>query len=293
MSKPLVSVIIPTHHDWGRLALCLQAMSQQTFDRLEVIVVNNDPGDPCPDGALRDKVQLIAEPRKGSYAARNAGIKIARGEILAFTDSDCIPQPDWIEESLKFFDSNPPISRMAGEVELFYAEAEPTTAELHETVFAFPQERYFREGWAVTANMVAKRAVFEAVGTFDDSLLSGGDKRWGMKAQASGYSIGYAVEACVKHPARRTARELAVKLRRTMGGHFSIGQETHGRLTLPQLARVLTYWKARSVWRAIRSILRSRRLSPTQKLRVVALRLYLESVSFGETVRLHRGAGER
>jgi GT2 family glycosyltransferase len=270
-------------------------LASQTYgsDRFEVIVVNNDPGDPCPDGVIRGQVQLIVESKKGSYAARNAGIRLARGEILAFTDSDCIPQPGWIEQAIKFFDLNPEVSRIGGAIELFYAGAKPTAAELHETVFAFPQERYVREGGAVTANMLAKRMVFESVGLFDDSLLSGGDTHWGKKAQASGYSIGYAADACVKHPARRTARELAVKLRRTMGGLFMIGQENQGRLTLAQLARVLTYWKARSVWKAIRTILRSRRLSSTQKLRVVALRLYLESVSFGETIRLHRGAGKR
>jgi glycosyltransferase involved in cell wall biosynthesis len=294
MSRPFVSVVIPTYRDWPKLHQCLEALAGQTYgsDGFEVIVVNNDPGDPCPDGVIRGQVQLIVEQKKGSYAARNAGIRKSRGEILAFTDSDCIPQPDWIEQAIRFFEANPAVSRIGGAIELFFAEAKPTAAELHETVFAFPQERYVREGGAVTANMLAKRTVFESVGLFDDSLLSGGDTHWGKQAQASGYSIGYAADACVKHPARRTARELAVKLRRTMGGLFLIGQESHGRLTTTQLVRVLTYWKALSVWKAIRTILQSRRLSHTQKLRVVAIRLYLEWVSFGETIRLQRGAGK-
>jgi len=97
---PFVSVIIPTYRDWNRLKLCVNALKNQTYpkNRFEAIVVNNDPADPCPYCPLPDNFVLTTEGKPGSYAARNAGIKIAKGDILAFTDSDCIPYSDWIEQ---------------------------------------------------------------------------------------------------------------------------------------------------------------------------------------------------
>lgn len=291
MNPPRVSAIIPTYHDWERLELCVQALEKQTLprDSYEVIVVNNDPADACPNAMLQHRVRVLAEPRRGSYAARNAAISVARGEILAFTDSDCIPELDWLEQGVKSFDENPEASRIAGAVQLFFAASKPTAAELHEKLFAFQVERYLREGWAVTANMMARRITFEQVGLFDDSLMSGGDKQWGKRAAAKGCSIAYGKMVRVNHPARRTVQELVIKLKRTMRGHSMLGAESHGKLTLLQLFRVLTYWKARSMWKAIRTIVqRENGLSIGQKLRVLAVRFYLEIVGFGETIRLNR-----
>jgi len=135
---PFISVIIPTYHDWERLKLCLAALREQTYpqDRFEVLVVNNDPQDPVPEMELPNNFQVLSESKPGSYAARNKGISVAKGEILAFTDSDCIPYEDWLEKAVeRLLDG---AQRVAGHVELFFKSEKLTPAEIFEKAFAFP-----------------------------------------------------------------------------------------------------------------------------------------------------------
>ena len=86
---PLISVVVPVFNDEARLAGCLDALAMQTWpaSHREVIVVDNGS---VPPVALRaGAARVIVERRPGSYAARNAGVAAAAGEILAFTDADC------------------------------------------------------------------------------------------------------------------------------------------------------------------------------------------------------------
>ena len=77
---------------------CVGALREQTYpaDKTEIVVVDN-----TPEFELSERAEMLAparvlhEPLKGSYAARNCGIDNSTGEILAFTDADCIPAPDW------------------------------------------------------------------------------------------------------------------------------------------------------------------------------------------------------
>jgi len=229
---PLVSVIIPTYHDWSRLQLCLAAVAEQTYpsEQLEVIVVNNDPADSPSDLEFPGNWFLLSEPKKGSYAARNRGIFAARGEIVAFTDSDCIPYPDWIEQAVNALQAG--ANRVAGRVELFFQSSKLTAAEVYEKAFAFDQEKNARTGGSITANMITWRKNFEKIGFFNDGLQSGGDNEWGWRAQAKGINIVYAPSVVVRHPARHSLQELLKKEKRVVGGVVNIKSigPIHGRL---------------------------------------------------------------
>ena len=101
--RSLVSVIIPVYNDAERLKLCLDALARQTYpgDRYEVIVVDNgSQQDPELVTSRYEQVTLAHEACRGSYAARNTGLALARGDVLAFTNSDCIPAADWIEHGV-------------------------------------------------------------------------------------------------------------------------------------------------------------------------------------------------
>lgn len=94
---PFVSVVIPVFNDAERLEMCLRALEDQTYpaDRYEVILVDNG-SDASMEGLAAGfaGTRVAYEDRPGSYAARNKGVSLARGEVVAFTDSDCVPYRD-------------------------------------------------------------------------------------------------------------------------------------------------------------------------------------------------------
>ena len=230
---PRVSVIVPTYRDWDRLALLLASLEAQEppDGGFEVIVINNDPGE-TPPASLRlpPNARLLTEARKGSYAARNAGLAQARGEILLFTDSDCVADPAWIREAVTFLDAAPGMSRLGGRIDISRSPS-PSVADVYEAAFAFPQEKYVAAGWAPTANMGTWTRVLDAVGPFDDAHYSGGDKEWGLRAETAGFRIGYADRAAVTHPPR-TAGEILRKRRRIAGAMLGREIAAKGRLRL-------------------------------------------------------------
>lgn len=219
---PFVSVIIPTYHDWERLQLCIDALERQTYlrERFEVIIVNNDANDRSQNYYLRRNFVIIPEVRRGSYVARNRGIAAARGDILAFTDADCIPRPDWIEKAVRTLQNG--ANRVAGKVELFFFSDKLTYAEIYEKAFAFDQEKNVRNGGALTANMITWKDNFQTVGLFNDRLMSGGDNEWGRRAQKKGITVVYAPSVVVRHPARRTIHDLLKKQKRVISGQMDI-----------------------------------------------------------------------
>lgn len=161
---PTVSVIIPTFHDWERLQNCVFALENQTYPKnlYEIIIINNDPHDlPPASFAIKEHVRLLNESKPGSYAARNKGTFSSIGDILAFTDSDCIPDINWLKNAV-----NASIleegKRVAGKVELFPQEKENyTLAEAYDCIFSFNQKNTVRRGVCVTANMIVQKQNFE------------------------------------------------------------------------------------------------------------------------------------
>ena len=98
-TSPYISVIIPVYNDSQRLQLCLAALENQSYpkDSYEVIVIDNNSTDNVKKIVNNCSQAIYAfKKTKGSYAARNKGISLARGEVLAFTDSDCIPTHHWL-----------------------------------------------------------------------------------------------------------------------------------------------------------------------------------------------------
>jgi glycosyltransferase involved in cell wall biosynthesis len=221
-----VTVVIPVYNGTAELVACLAAVRAQDYpaDRFDVLVVDNasteDVGAAVPDD---DRITLLSESRRGSYAARNKALNSARGEIIAFTDADCVPRGDWLSEGVAALTGPPVADFVGGPVELFFAHGAPgSAAELYESVHGFPQQQYVeQQGWAVTANMITWRRTFDRVGTFDAGLQSRGDAEWGQRVAQSGGLPVYAARAAVGHPARATWGELLRKRRRVTGGRIA------------------------------------------------------------------------
>jgi len=113
----LVSVIVPVHNEARYLGDCLDALLNQELStaEYEVIVVDNGSSDRSREIVrTRDRVQLLTEPQRGAYAARNRGLQAARGELVAFTDADCVPRRDWLQRLCNAVGQDPGIQVVMG-----------------------------------------------------------------------------------------------------------------------------------------------------------------------------------
>lgn len=219
-----ISVVVPVFRNWEEAAACLRSLADQDMDpaRFEIIMVNNDPASlpPAGFGAGAANLVVLDEARPGSYAARNAGLSVARGEIICFTDSDCLAEPDWLRRIDSAFLQG--ARRVGGKVRLFHRSDRLNPVEAFEELTAFNQTRYVQAGWAATANMAVVLSAFALVGPFDASLMSSGDKEWGMRAESAGIPIAYVEDAIVRHPSRNRFSALSRKARRVEGGKAAL-----------------------------------------------------------------------
>lgn len=202
--SPHVSVIIPVFNDSKRLMICLQALQNQSYQltSYEVIVVDNNSTDNLREViAGFNNVQLHSEASPGSYAARNRGIASAKGDILAFTDSDCIPNSQWIEYGVKSLESMK--ADLVGGKITFVFSPQKSTAEIFDSITALQVKKNIEtRQLTVTANLFTYKYVFDAIGLFDASLKSGGDFKWTKKATEAGFKLVYSPTAEILHPAR-------------------------------------------------------------------------------------------
>jgi cellulose synthase/poly-beta-1,6-N-acetylglucosamine synthase-like glycosyltransferase len=210
----LASVVVPHYNDAIRLRACLASLEDQTLSRARYEVIVADNGTP---GGIADvvsrfpRVRFVEESRKGAAHARNAAIAVAGGAVLAFIDADCVAEPAWLEEGVRALEH---ADLVGGAIRVTAREHDaPTPVELFEMMFAFRQQQYVeKQKFAVTANLFAKRTIFDVVGGFRDGLPE--DTDWCWRAGASGYAIRFAPRARVAHPARHDWAGLVAKWER-------------------------------------------------------------------------------
>jgi glycosyltransferase involved in cell wall biosynthesis len=296
--SPFVSVIIPVCNDVERLKICLQALDRQTYPQhlYETIVIDN---------SLEQALHIVGvvyrfkhaiftfENTPGSYAARNQGISIAKGSIIAFTDADCIPSETWIEQGVKNLLQSPNCGFVAGKIKIFFKDADRLTAvELYEYLTALPQQDFLTKyHFGATANLFTFRAVIDKVGMFNSNLKSSGDLEWGQRVYDLGYQQIYAVDVCVAHPARHSFRQLYLRTIRIAGGQHDLINQTassylnRNLLFLHSLMRdlippVMFIFK---IWRDDRLI------GTEQKIKVSIAIVFVRYISAWEKLRLKFG----
>ncbi len=177
---------------------------------MEIIVVDNGSSDGSEKIAGQFKVKMLSETSmKSSYAARNMGIREAKGEMLVFTDADCIVSPDWLRHLVRdWLDFS--IGCFAGEIQAYQPE---TLIEKFSVRNQILKQRHTLNNpylpYAQTANAGFRREVFEQIGNFDPEMKSGGDADfcWRMQKQTS-YQLRFFPEAVVYHKHRDTVKGL-------------------------------------------------------------------------------------
>lgn len=223
VQQPHVSVVIPHYNDLKRLDLCLDALSRQSLpaEQFEIIVADN--GSPAGEAAVADAIagraRLVTALEKGAGPARNAGVAASRTPLLAFTDSDCVPEPGWLAAGIAMLDQ---ADLVGGRMTVATGTDAPLSgAEAFESVFAFDNRNYVeKKGFTVTANLFCSRAVFDKVGPFRVRVAE--DMEWCQRAGNMGLRLAYAEAAVVAHPARRDWAELKRKWKRTNAERFDL-----------------------------------------------------------------------
>jgi glycosyltransferase involved in cell wall biosynthesis len=229
-AAPVVSVVVPVRNGADGIGQCLDALAmQRDAPPYELIVVDNGSTDGTADLVRRHPcgAQVVAEPRPGSYAARNAGIAVAAGRVIAFTDADCRPEPNWLAAAVAAIDGGADL--VGGRVTMTRSDAPSVVERYDSAVYLRQEDLVTQHGWAVTANLVVRRAVLDEVGWFDAVLPSGGDREFCLRATAGGHRLVYVPEAGVLHQPRTHLREVWRVNRRIGSGFHRLATRAAGR----------------------------------------------------------------
>ena len=236
---PLVSIIVPHYNDLQGLDACLTALSNQegtALFRYEIVVCDNDSpvGLAQVRSVVNGRARVFQSKTPGAGPARNAAVRQARGSLLAFTDSDCIPAPRWLANGIAKVEPN---TIVGGQMLVSVRdEGNLSGAEAFERVFAFNNKRYVEEeGFSVTANLFCAKASFLQVGPFRSHVSE--DKEWCQRALEMGFTIRYAADAIVSHPARPNWSSLVKKWERIDLESFNLSKERSQLSNLKWLAK--------------------------------------------------------
>lgn len=263
--QPRLSVIVPHYHDLRSLDLCLQALEAQRFPRSDFEIIVADNASPEGEARVADviagRARLVTIGERGAGPARNGGAELARGDLLAFTDCDCMPEPQWLAEGVEALSR---FDFVGGAMQVLVDDPEHLSAtEAFEREFAFNNRDYVEtKGFTVTANLFCSRAVFDAVGGFRVGVSE--DFEWCQRARGAGYRLGYAPMAIVGHPARRTWDELLGKWRRLNSETYALfGESAGGRVR----------WVLRSLALPISAMAHTPRVLASRKLENIEQKL--------------------
>lgn len=192
-----VSVVVPTYNRAMDLDRCIRSLQQQTADPslFDVIVVDDGSSDSTEEVLERwarqwVRFQYIRQENSGPAAARNAGVARARGDIVAFTDDDCVPDPDWVRRIVDHFKSG-----VHGCLHGPVNSSLPSSTFVHSVI---------ADGAVITSNLAVDKQVFDAIGVFDTGFRAPWceDADFYYRLKKASITIAYDPQLIVDHPPR-------------------------------------------------------------------------------------------
>lgn len=232
-NPPFVSVIVPVLNGERTLRECLTSLMHVNYpsERLEILIVDNGSTDRTAEIIKSFPVQYLREARRGIPYARNRGIEFSRGEVIAFTDSDCMVSKGWLQELVTGF-RDPKTGGMEGEtlnfppttpVEYFIARTRIYHDHRRQSTLVSP--------YIITSNLAFRRDVFETIGKFDTSFIGGSDVDIAWRFfNDTDFNLGYNPKAIVFHRNRDTVRGFFSQNMRIGRGHGRLRKKYPSRL---------------------------------------------------------------
>ena len=192
ITKPLVSVIIPAFNAEGTVRNAIDSILSQTYKQIEVIVIN----DGSTDNTLKilreygEQIRYISQNNKGPSAARNAGIKIAKGDFIAYQDADDVSMPERIEQEVDYLLNNPNMSMVFTGMKTISGDTIP---KCH-SEFLLLQSNYVPCG-----SVMHKKDILDSVGWWNEQV------DWDLWIRISEkFEIGYIKECLYEYRKRET-----------------------------------------------------------------------------------------
>ena len=199
-----ISVVVPFCNAGRYIERCIDALLSQNYlpERYQVIMVDNNSTDESVDIVKRyPRVRLLSEPKQGAYAARNRGAAGTGAEVIAFTDSDCAPDGNWlanIEKSLL----DPSVGVILGSRRFAFDSVGLSMLAAYENekaayVFSSPAKEMY---YGYTNNMAVRRTLFDRLGPFLE-MNRGADVLFVRRVvdEHTCSIVHYAPDVCVRH----------------------------------------------------------------------------------------------
>jgi len=243
-----ISVVVPFHNADRHLDRCAVGLLSQTYpeSQYEIIMVDNNSTDRSAEVVERHpEIRLLHEPKQGAYAARNHGVSAAQGQIIAFTDADCVVAPDWLE---KMSDAlSEPGLELAQGGRLFAHDGLDLSLlaayEAQRAAYIFSAQSVgLRSGY--TNNMAVRRSAFDHCGPFEE-VGRGADTLFVLRViheYGSTEVVRYVGDATIRH---LEVDSVAPWLRKrfiygqSFERHYPVRRRTHRNLTPSEQADIL------------------------------------------------------
>lgn len=223
-SEPRISLILATLGRTVELEDFLASLANQRYRKFEVIVVDQNEDDRVVPVLLKfeDKFRIKhVRSHKGLSRARNAGLKHASGEVIAFPDDDCLYPPNLLESVARWFNEHPEWHGLTGR--LVDTNGLPSGGKWDNKEGAVNRYNVWRRG--ISSTMFLRREVVTAVGPFDEDLGVGAGTPWGsgeetdylIRALEAGFRIFYDPNLWVVHPNKEPTPVMAYRYALGMG----------------------------------------------------------------------------
>ena len=233
-SLPRVSIIIPTKNAQAVLEACLTSIQHLDYppEKIEVLIADGLSTDHTVSIAHSFSATVVPNPKQTVSPGRNVAFEVAQGEVVAFTDADCLVEPGWLKNAVKYF-ADATVGGVGG----------PTFVPPQQSPFAEAVRYLFRLAVGLAGsvhtekrgelkrvkhipgcNMIYRREALVQVMPIDETLVMGEDLELSRRILQQGYSLLFAPDVCVWHYKRTTPKAFFRQMYLYAIGRLQVGK---------------------------------------------------------------------
>ncbi len=242
---PFISIIIPARNEQQTLKDCLDSLTRLNYpkERREILVVDGMSTDNTREIAELYNTILVENPKQSHRSGINLGFEKSKGDIIAFTDADCIVDENWVQNSLKYFNGS--ITGVSGPIQL------PPQQSTFQQAVAFlfslavriakSSHRETQEGVEgvndfPTCNAIYRKAALRSVMPLDEKLYGGSDLELNYRLRQAGCRLLVTPDVRVWHCKRDTPKRFWIQMYRYAIARLQLGKRWPKLLNLAHVA---------------------------------------------------------